>query len=298
MPIGGPGVLLFLKPPILPAIAAALIGLPPGAQLSDSAPQAKYHVQCDIAPNIAIRQAAPSLRASQWSDSAPVWRFLPADQVFVQPLTLGIKPLPATRQLDQSAPASRWIASFDVAPNLSVTTLQPVQAPFIPIDTAQWQGKYQVTSDVFVSGLLYPIQPTGPCWNFSDAFVTFDNPLFFWDCSYSLAQLSAGGGLLPGRPPDLPEELGRGMGPYKRPGQVFGEPDPISPRLSSRAPDVPRVAPPVVLTQVLPFIELPTFHVEQVDEDTAVFALVALEELCGSDPLRGPITLHIVRRKV
>lgn len=108
---------------------------------------------------------------------------------------------------------------------------------------------------------------------------------------------TAAGGLLPGRPPAPPEELGRGMGPYKRPGQVFGEPDPISPRLSSRAPDVSRAALPSVLTQPLLFVEQ-GFHVEQVDEDTAVFALVALDELCGSDPLRGPIHLRIIRRKI
>src|SRR4029077_7189370 len=45
-------------------------------------------------------------------------------------------------------------------------------------------------------------------------------------------------GLLPGRPPGPPEELGKGMGPYKRPGQVFGEPDPVSPFLTARAPEI------------------------------------------------------------
>jgi hypothetical protein len=91
----------------------------------------------------------------------------------------------------------------------------------------------------------------------------------------------AGGGLLPGK-------LGTGMGPYKRPGQVFGEPDPISPRLSSRAALTPQSsyskAPDAVPT-------LPGHY------DEAVFALVAMEELTG-DWLSGPITLHIVRRKV
>jgi hypothetical protein len=37
----------------------------------------------------------------------------------------------------------------------------------------------------------------------------------------------------------LPGDLGTGMGPYKRPGQVFGERDPVSPYLTSRAAAVP-----------------------------------------------------------
>lgn len=43
------------------------------------------------------------------------------------------------------------------------------------------------------------------------------------------------GGLLPG-------VLGGGLGPYKRPGQVFGERDPVSPFLSSTAQAIPAVA--------------------------------------------------------
>lgn len=113
---------------------------------------------------------------------------------------------------------------------------------------------------------------------------------------------AAGGALLPGQPPCPPEKLGTGMGPYKRPGQVFGEPDPLSPRLSSRAEVAAEYIPRTQLTQQLPLIEFPApvTLAEQDDTDTVVFALVALDELCGSptDLLRGPITLKIVRRKI
>jgi hypothetical protein len=90
------------------------------------------------------------------------------------------------------------------------------------------------------------------------------------------------GGALPGW---LGEELGRGMGPYKRPGQVFGEPDPVSPRISSRAVDAPQ---PLEVTFVKP-----------VHYDLELVALVALEELSASptDLLRGPLRLRIIQRK-
>ena len=52
---------------------------------------------------------------------------------------------------------------------------------------------------------------------------------------------TTGGGLLPG-------QLGAGMGPYKRPGQVFGEQDPLSPNLTSRAPRAAAPAVPLQLT--------------------------------------------------
>jgi hypothetical protein len=98
------------------------------------------------------------------------------------------------------------------------------------------------------------------------------------------------GGLLPGRPPYTPQEmeqLGKGMGPYRRPGQVFGEQDPPSPRMTSQAPTIPlTVIPPSWVDIALD------------SDDELVFALVALEELCGSDWMSNPITLHIVRRKV
>lgn len=157
-----PGKLQFLKPPILKIAAAALIGLPPGAQLSASAPTVKFQIQCDIAPNIAIRQVGPAPRAVQLSVSAPATRFQPADQVFIQPLTLRIKSDPVARQVDQSAPTTRWIASVGVSPNLSITTLQAVQVPFIANDTAQWQGKYHIECEAFPNLALFLIPPVVP----------------------------------------------------------------------------------------------------------------------------------------
>jgi hypothetical protein len=49
-------------------------------------------------------------------------------------------------------------------------------------------------------------------------------------------------------------ELGQGMGPYRRPGQVFGEPDPVSPYLTGRFEDMP-LAP--VIRPDEPAIEAP-----------------------------------------
>jgi hypothetical protein len=61
------------------------------------------------------------------------------------------------------------------------------------------------------------------------------------------------GGLLPG-------ELASGMGPYKRPGQVFGEQDPYSPFLTSlpAAAPAPVVQPaPVEITAAPPVVIAP-----------------------------------------
>lgn len=73
-----------------------------------------------------------------------------------------------------------------------------------------------------------------------------------------------GGGLLPGWTADE-SELGKGMGPYKRPGQVFGERDPYSPYMTSRAepriradsridaaPMIPAIFPDIPVPVVLP----------------------------------------------
>lgn len=83
------------------------------------------------------------------------------------------------------------------------------------------------------------------------------------------------GTLLPGKPPPLAREdqLGQGMGPYKRPGQVFGEPDPLSPQLSSRAPDAVPTLPdwPSKWPDAVP-----TLHNE---DELALTLLLALEEL-------------------
>jgi len=130
--VARPGKLQFRKPPILRKLAsaiavAAVTGLPPGAQLSASAPFAKFQIQCDIAPNIAIRQVAPAPRARQQSDSAPASQFLSTYQSQPQPLTLVTLP-----------------------------------RPFIPVDTAQWQGKYQVYSDIMTWGFDVNISPPSP----------------------------------------------------------------------------------------------------------------------------------------
>jgi len=130
--VARPGKLQFRKPPILRKLAsavavAAVTGFPPGAQLSASAPAAKFQIQCDIAPNIAIRQVAPAPRARQQSDSAPASRFLSTHQSQSQPLTLVTFP-----------------------------------RPFIPVDTAQWQGKYQVYSDIMTWGFDVNLSPSPP----------------------------------------------------------------------------------------------------------------------------------------
>ena len=98
------------------------------------------------------------------------------------------------------------------------------------------------------------------------------------------------GGLLPG-PPPWPEEMGQGMGPYRRPGQTFTDADQIvpSPFMSSRA-EVAKTKP------AQPSLLEPLVAATQ-NDDELVFALVALEELSG-DWLSGPLTLHIIRKKV
>jgi hypothetical protein len=102
----------------------------------------------------------------------------------------------------------------------------------------------------------------------------------------------AGGGLLPGRPPPL----AKGMGPYKRKDQVFGEPDPVSPHLTSRAPEA--LVDPTYALPTLPSWDnkgadaVPTLHYE-----LQVLMFVAVDELCASpgDLLRGPLRLRIIR---
>jgi hypothetical protein len=84
-----------------------------------------------------------------------------------------------------------------------------------------------------------------------------------------------GGGLLPGVPP-WPNEMGKGMGPYKRPGQVFGEQDPPSPFLTALAPDL-----------VPDLVARPAAYIEPVirfpDEELALILLLAMEETSRKD---------------
>jgi hypothetical protein len=94
--------------------------------------------------------------------------------------------------------------------------------------------------------------------------------LLFWQKAGPAPPVTAAtpsaGGSVPGF---VPEALGTGMGPYKRPGQVFGEPDPVSPYLSSRAPVAP------VRTQA-PLTPLRVETVQDVDE-LAIALLIAFE---------------------
>lgn len=78
------------------------------------------------------------------------------------------------------------------------------------------------------------------------------------------------GALLPGKPPALArqDQLGQGMGPYKRPGQVFGEPDPVSPRMSSRA----------ITEAVHAVLAAKSLERQGTDQELAIALLLALEE--------------------
>jgi hypothetical protein len=75
---------------------------------------------------------------------------------------------------------------------------------------------------------------------------------------------TTGGGLLPG-------VLGGGMGPYKRPGQVFGEQDPLSPYLTARAGGAP--LPPVAVQLTLPEIATPAEVVGLSESDLLILLL-------------------------
>lgn len=73
-------------------------------------------------------------------------------------------------------------------------------------------------------------------------------------------------GALPGW---LGEELGTGMGPYKRPGQVFGEVDPTSPFMSSR-PIEQRPEGELLTPSVAPVLRPP----EEVDDEIQLLKFV------------------------
>jgi hypothetical protein len=97
------------------------------------------------------------------------------------------------------------------------------------------------------------------------------------------------GTLLPGDLGEATEATGTGMGPYKRPGQVFGEPDPVSPWLTSRADAAPRVAAPAFLSSLpanLPpeaVTILETLGPDLTESDVAQ-VLIALELLLHGGP--------------
>jgi hypothetical protein len=80
------------------------------------------------------------------------------------------------------------------------------------------------------------------------------------------------GGSLPGPPPWPKGELGKGLGPYKRPGQVFGEPDPLSPRLTSRAGEQL----PLAFKAPEPIVTVPVEGLTE--EELAIVLLLALDE--------------------
>lgn len=326
--------------------------------IGDSAPITKFQVLADQAYTRPLTLGInPQPQVRQIGDSAPVTKYqVLADQSYTEPLTLGINPQPQVRSIGESAPAMKSAVQVDGLPNLLGTTLQPVSiAPFVPLDTSQFQPKYQVASDVYpnvlVRGLnpqpgisqssasapatkaaveidVYPnllqttlapvvavpfaavdtsqlqtkyqiqldsypntlvlginaqpqvrlLSDSAPPPKFSVQVDAYPNlltsTLFVVPPSIPLplglpvdtSQFQAKfqiqvdvypnvlvlgyppppviaspptlptGSLLPGKPPPLAkEELGKGMGPYKRPGQVFGEPDPISPFLTSSA---------------------------------------------------------------
>lgn len=120
------GQIDFLPNLLLTTLAAVAI-LPPGNQLSQSAPYPKYQVQCE--------QQQPNR------------------------LPLGFNPQPQVRQLSDSAPSARRVG-LDAYPNLSTTTLRQVAgAPFIPLDTAQFQPKSNVCADTVPNVLVLGYNP-------------------------------------------------------------------------------------------------------------------------------------------
>ena len=104
--------------------------------------------------------------------------------------------------------------------------------------------------------------------------------------------VGAGGGpsaaaaaLLPGAAgrPETPHRVG----PVKRPGQVFGEQDPLSPFLTSRA-DAPAGAPgPVVFSDFVPApaAVVASAAARDAELDPAIAALLAFDELWAAAPL-------------
>ena len=153
----------FIPNLLMTTLAIVAVSLPPGKQLSGSAPQRKAQVQCEvyrtpltlgINPNPAVRQqfdSAPPPKGAVYAeqqqntlarginpnpairqqfDSAPP----PKAAVYaVQQhniLAQGINPNPAVRQLDGSAPQAKYRPQVDGTPNLLATTLAPASAAF------------------------------------------------------------------------------------------------------------------------------------------------------------------------
>lgn len=112
---------------LMTTLAVVAVTLPPGVQLTQSAPQLKRHVQVDV---------------------------------FQRPLTLGINPNPASVILDCSAPAVKPAVQVDFYPNLLTSTLAPATVPVgRQLTDSAPPLKYAVQVDFRANMLVLGINP-------------------------------------------------------------------------------------------------------------------------------------------
>lgn len=98
--------------------------------------------------------------------------------------------------------------------------------------------------------------------------------------------VASSGANLPGYVPDSPytrdelQQLGKGLGPHKRSGQIFGEPDPLSPTMTSRADAVAQRGPTAIARHIS--AAAPALTTD--DEDDEVLAPLIIASLFQDGP--------------
>jgi hypothetical protein len=194
---------------LVTTLAVAITSLPPGKQLSESAPkQIVKTVACEQQRNTLAAGINPNPRATAHSTSAPITKYhIPAGQPLSRPEnTLGINPNPRATAHSTSAPITKYAVTVDhpprpeltlgINPNPSVRQLSdsapttPLKAPVVaaqflnydalgipsaaalqikPVDLSAYQGKYQVVAEQPPRPLTLGINPNPSVKQLSDS---------------------------------------------------------------------------------------------------------------------------------
>ena len=137
----------------------------PGVQrLDQAAPQPKYAVQVDEPVQHPLTLGFnPQPVIQRLDTSAPYPKYQIQCDLYPNTLVLGIQSPPQVRGWTESAPATPFAIRVDLPANLLSTTLAvpavPLALPLgVPVDTAQWQGKFQIQQDLYPNILVlgYP----------------------------------------------------------------------------------------------------------------------------------------------